>query len=1030
MASEQTIANLIVKLSAQTVELAGGLKKAEGMISGFKSMAMKLLGGISFAAIGAGLVKAVTDARDYAVEMSKLSEKTNTPIEQISALADAAEHTGVGVDTLANMFKFLAKSSSAATASIGPQRSAFETLKVSYESAPGIVRPTIDVMFDVADALKRMTEDEDPQRNAAAMKIMGRGFLDAIPMMVKGSVTLRQMMADAKESGNVIDAFTGKSARKFALQMKELEANFHGLAVAVMSDLLPSMIASVSKFTEWSIAVRSMREPISWLIDVVKSLALVAIPLLGMKLLAVVGTIGAVDTALASIAFARAVGGFSTLGLAVTNLGYVIKTFAVTTLGPLLLNPLTWIGVAVAGLALLWMRLSKGVEEAKVAHEQFAASTSAMDLPTLQANIAQYRAYISTLSAYIEKKRKEVEESTTELGGTYVAAQLDKALKYMAEAEARLKLLLDAVGTKKKEPTPEDDSATIEKITAKTVEYQNALKGLSNPALQARAAVRAFEEELRRTSSIGPQTEAALKKMWSAFNTLQVATEKKAFGEAVNKQALSESVQDVEKAMQKLDGDYQAGLVGLDSYYKQRMELIQRQTRAEVAYLQTTKLPGMAPSQIVPIDTAIQEKKAAGERKITDEVLRQAEVYRRLAVDQREGNVSAIIDTNAAALAELTNRYQDGLVSVQAYYIEKRRLAKEDSDAEIAKAQVELNVAKPEDMAAALNKLNSLRRKAVSDNAAMDREEVLSTRAAVSTEIQLRANYLELLAAGNADGYEAMRQQGAAELALLEQKELDEIAQLNAHLAEKSDAEMGFNEKRQAMEDLYAAQDRRRKQKTVDIERQIDQTRLQGYMTVASGMGDIFGQIYELGGKKMKAFYYLQKAMAIAQITMQAAIAAMTALAPPPVGLGPIGGQGLAAAVWAIAGANIAIVVAQTIKGMALGGPVTQGSGTKDDVPALLMRGEYVIPKRSVEHYGVGAMEAIRRMVLPRGAFANLPNFSVLAPQFAFATGGSVTGGNTVTVPVTVYGGDKTFASKLRVNIEEVVIKTLREHTR
>lgn len=47
-------------------------------------------------------------------------------------------------------------------------------------------------------------------------------------------------------------------------------------------------------------------------------------------------------------------------------------------------------------------------------------------------------------------------------------------------------------------------------------------------------------------------------------------------------------------------------------------------------------------------------------------------------------------------------------------------------------------------------------------------------------------------------------------------------------------------------------------------------------------------------------------------------------------------------------------------KGYASGGQVTGGSGTKDDVPTLLMGGEYVIPKNVVQSYGKGFFDRLR----------------------------------------------------------------------
>jgi hypothetical protein len=53
-----------------------------------------------------------------------------------------------------------------------------------------------------------------------------------------------------------------------------------------------------------------------------------------------------------------------------------------------------------------------------------------------------------------------------------------------------------------------------------------------------------------------------------------------------------------------------------------------------------------------------------------------------------------------------------------------------------------------------------------------------------------------------------------------------------------------------------------------------------------------------------------------------------------------------------------------TILGYSSGGPITGGSGTKDDVPAMLMGGEYVINKKSVGKYGPQFLEAINNGTL------------------------------------------------------------------
>ena len=62
----------------------------------------------------------------------------------------------------------------------------------------------------------------------------------------------------------------------------------------------------------------------------------------------------------------------------------------------------------------------------------------------------------------------------------------------------------------------------------------------------------------------------------------------------------------------------------------------------------------------------------------------------------------------------------------------------------------------------------------------------------------------------------------------------------------------------------------------------------------------------------------------------------------------------------------------------------------RDDVKAMLTRGEFVLPVRAVDHYGVGTLEAMRKMTLPKTATAGIK-----IPGH-YASGGSVQSG---TVP-------------------------------
>jgi len=86
-----------------------------------------------------------------------------------------------------------------------------------------------------------------------------------------------------------------------------------------------------------------------------------------------------------------------------------------------------------------------------------------------------------------------------------------------------------------------------------------------------------------------------------------------------------------------------------------------------------------------------------------------------------------------------------------------------------------------------------------------------------------------------------------------------------------------------------------------------------------------------------------------------------------------------------------------------------------DDVKAMLTRGEFVQPVRSVDYYGAGVMEALRSMSIPKDFFASISTLHAgggvggsneMIPHFS--SGGSVAAGSELQ-PINLNFGGKTF---------------------
>jgi len=139
---------------------------------------------------------------------------------------------------------------------------------------------------------------------------------------------------------------------------------------------------------------------------------------------------------------------------------------------------------------------------------------------------------------------------------------------------------------------------------------------------------------------------------------------------------------------------------------------------------------------------------------------------------------------------------------------------------------------------------------------------------------------------------------------------------------------------------------------TVALEKQkadaIRNIKLQQAQTDIDTMNTVFDNTRSLLGEESE----LAKALAVMQATMNTYTAAAAALAPPPVGAGPLLGPILAATTVALGLANVTKILSAPEPEFAQGGLVGgYGTGSSDSVSARLSKGESVINARSTRMF-------------------------------------------------------------------------------
>ena len=189
------------------------------------------------------------------------------------------------------------------------------------------------------------------------------------------------------------------------------------------------------------------------------------------------------------------------------------------------------------------------------------------------------------------------------------------------------------------------------------------------------------------------------------------------------------------------------------------------------------------------------------------------------------------------------------------------------------------------------------------------------------------------------------------------------------------------------------------KAEQAEREKAIDAQRLEGALSLAGGMADAMKQVYESGLAQSKGVYQLYQALAIAEATISTYKAAQAAYAQGMEWGGPVVGAIMAATAVAAGMARVAAIKSTPLKGFAFGGLIGgQDKGERaDNVLIRATPGEYMLDRPTARHYGVSALEALRRRSVPRELLEPFASPRLPASggkRTAYALGGEIGNGS------------------------------------
>lgn len=237
MASDR--AQILITAIDQTKQAFASVKANLDGLTGTASKVNGVLAGLGAALSVAGLVAAGRHALETADELAKLSQKTGLSVESLSLLKPIAEQAGTSMEGLAKGMQKLATAMVEAAGGSKEQAEVFARLGVSVKDAAGQLRPTEEVLLDLADAFAAMPDGAE--KSALAVKLFGKSGVELIPFLNQGRAGIEELKRKFKELGLEISGDTAKAAEKFNDTLDTVKQALSGIAMKVAEAALPAL---------------------------------------------------------------------------------------------------------------------------------------------------------------------------------------------------------------------------------------------------------------------------------------------------------------------------------------------------------------------------------------------------------------------------------------------------------------------------------------------------------------------------------------------------------------------------------------------------------------------------------------------------------------------------------------------------------------------------------------------------------------------------------------------------------------------
>ncbi len=234
--------SIVIDLLMKTGSFETDTKRAEKRLTELRREATKVGKAIGTAFLGfaAASAAAVQGSINLLDATSKAAQAAGLTTESFSALAYAANLSGVESTEFGSAMQKLSRTAAEAASGTAQYAEAFDALGISVKNSDGSLKNTDKLMGELADKFSQY--EDGATKTALAQDIFGKSGAKLIPLLNGGSQGLSDMAAEASALGLVLDTQTSKAAEAFNDNVTRLGSVAQGLTTKIAAELLPTLV--------------------------------------------------------------------------------------------------------------------------------------------------------------------------------------------------------------------------------------------------------------------------------------------------------------------------------------------------------------------------------------------------------------------------------------------------------------------------------------------------------------------------------------------------------------------------------------------------------------------------------------------------------------------------------------------------------------------------------------------------------------------------------------------------------------------